>query len=164
MTSEIDPLDMRKAAGQFLTGVTVVTTLDRDGNPAGLTANSFTSVSLHPPLVLVSVAKDANTIEAFEAGNGFVVHVLGADQEDIARRFSSKGVDRFAETDWHPGLDELPVIPGAVSVFECRNAGTYEGGDHLLFIGRVERLTFEDDAPATLGYFRGRYVTSPMPV
>lgn len=164
MTSEIDPLDMRKAAGQFLTGVTVVTTLDRDGNPAGLTANSFTSVSLHPPLVLVSVAKDANTIEAFEAGNGFVVHVLGADQEDVARRFSSKGVDRFAETDWHPGLDGLPVIHGAVSVFECRNAQTYEGGDHLLFIGRVERLTYEEGEAPTLGYFRGRYVTSPMPV
>lgn len=164
MTTEIDPLDMRKAAGQFLTGVTVVTTLDRDGNPAGLTANSFTSVSLHPPLVLVCVGKDANTIEAFEAGNGFVVHVLGAEQEDVARRFAEKGIDRFAETTWHPGLHGLPVLPGSASVFECGLAHTYEGGDHLLFLGRVERLAYRDDEPATLGYFRGRYITSPMPV
>lgn len=161
MATEIDPLDLRKAAGQFMTGVTVTTTLDRDGIPAGLTANSFTSVSLHPPLVAVCVAKDSNVIDAFEVGNGFTVNVLSADQEDVARTFSTKGIDRFAGTDWHPGLDGVPVLSGAVSVFECRLAHTYEGGDHLMFVGRVERVTWRADEPDTLGYFRGRYVRSP---
>lgn len=161
MATEIDPLELRKAAGQFMTGVTVSTTLDRDGSPVGLTANSFTSVSLHPPLVVVCVGKDSNVIDAFEVGNGFAVNVLSADQENIARTFSTKGVDRFAETDWHPGLDGLPVIDGCLSTFECRLAHVYEGGDHLMFVGRVERVSYtEDDSPA-LGYFRSRYVTSP---
>lgn len=155
----IDPIQFRNAAGQFMTGVTVVTTLDANGERAGLTANSFTSVSLDPPMVLVCIGNDTSTIEAFKAENGFVVHVLAEDQRDVSIQFAAKGIDRFEGLDVSEGYGGLPVVAGALATFECTTAQVYEGGDHLIFVGEVQNLSTGDvDAPA-LGYFRGRYVT-----
>lgn len=151
----IDPLDFRQAAGLFPTGVTVVTTLDAEGAPAGLTANSFTTVSLDPPLVLVCV--EGSTVPAFDAGNGFVVHLLGADQEWLSRHFSTPDIDRFAGVEWSPGSTGLPVLPGALAVFECSQRGSFEGGDHRVYVGEVERITTGDRRRPALGYFRGEY-------
>lgn len=143
-----------------MTGVTVVTTLDAAGDPVGLTANSFTSVSLHPPMVLWCLGKDSTSLEAFEAGNAFAVHVLAADQQPLAQRFATKGIDRFEGVPWEPGHAGVPVLSGCLAVFECSLAHAYDGGDHLIYVGAVERLTGgdEDDRPA-LGYFRSRYIS-----
>jgi flavin reductase (DIM6/NTAB) family NADH-FMN oxidoreductase RutF len=158
---EIEPREFRNAAGQFMTGVTIVTTLDADGAPSGLTANSFASVSLDPPLVQFSLGRNSTNIDAFEAGSGFVVHVLAAEQQDLSMRFASKGIDRFEGTDWAPGHGGLPVLSGSLAAFECSPWATYDGGDHLIYIGRVERLTIGNETSPALGYFRGRYYTSP---
>ncbi len=158
--SAIDPIEFRNAAGQFMTGVTVVTTLDAEGGRAGLTANSFTSVSLDPPMVLVSIGKDTSTVGAFRARNGFVVHVLAVEQKDVSMQFASKGIDRFEGLDVSEGYNGLPVVAGALATFECSTAHVYEGGDHLIFVGEVQNLTTGDTDAAALGYFRGRYFSS----
>lgn len=154
----IDPIDFRRAASQYQTGVTIVTTVDAAGSPAGLTVNSFTSVSLHPPLVLVCIGRDSTCFEAFDDRRGFVVHVLAADQEDLAVRFAAKGVDRFAGVAWERGAHGLPVLAGCLARFECAPFSTFEGGDHLIFVGRVERLEVGPKDRAALGYHRGRYI------
>lgn len=161
--SDFDPRDLRAAFGQFLTGVTVVTTLDAAGEPSGFTANSFSSLSLDPPLLLFSVGKDSNTFDDFATDNGFVVHVLAADQQDLAIRFAAKGrgADRFDGVRWSPGLSELPVLAEALATFECSREGTHEGGDHLILVGRIERLTMGDDTRPALGYFRSTYISQP---
>ncbi len=150
---------LRDGFGEFMTGVTVVTTRDADGEPNGLTANSFSSLSLDPPLALFAIGKDSNTFEAFEAGNGFVIHVLADDQRDLSLRFAAKGVDRFEGVDWAPGFDDLPVIAGALATFECSREHVYEGGDHLILVGRIERLTLGDRSRPALGYFRSKYIS-----
>lgn len=159
----VDPREFRTAAGQFLTGVTVVTTVDADGAPSGLTANSFTSVSLHPPMLLFCLGRDSTNLAAFEAGTGFVVHVLSATQQDIAQRFATKGIDRFEDIDWSPGRHNLPVLPGSLATFECDHVYTYDGGDHLILVGEVKAMFIDDSHRDALGFFRGRYVVSPQP-
>ena len=158
--SEIDPIEFRNAAGQFMTGVTVVTTKDAEGEWHGLTANSFTSVSLDPPMVLVCVGDDTSTVQAFQDGVGFVVHVLAESQRDVSMQFAAKGIDRFEGLEVSEGFNGLPVVAGALATFECSLAHEYEGGDHLIFVGQVERLSVGDTDQPALGYFRGRYVTS----
>lgn len=158
MAEPIDPRALRDAAGQFATGVTVVTTLDRRGTPVGLTANSFTSVSLEPPMVLFCLEKTSETLTAFESGGGFAVHVLGAGQLELSIRFASRGIDRFEGLHWTPGIGGVPVLDGALAVFECSTTHAYEGGDHVIFVGTVERLGPVDDSGPALGYFRGGYI------
>ena len=157
--SEFDPRQLRDAFGEFMTGVTVVTTRDGNGEPSGLTANSFSSLSLDPPLALFSIGKSSNTFEDFGAGNGFVIHVLAADQREIATRFAMTGIDRFEGIEWSPGFDGLPVISDTLASFECSHEHTYEGGDHLILVGRIERFTVGDRARQALGYFRSRYIS-----
>jgi 4-hydroxyphenylacetate 3-hydroxylase, reductase component len=154
----MDPRQLRNGFGEFMTGVTVVTTLDTDGVPAGMTANSFTSLSLDPPLVLFSVGKDSNTFDAFNAGNGFVIHILAGDQQGLSVGFAAKGIDRFEGVDWSSGIDDLPVIAGALATFECSREHVYDGGDHLIMVGRIERFTVGDRSRPALGYFRSRYI------
>lgn len=146
-----------------MTGVAVITTLDADGAPAGVTANSFSSVSLEPPLVCFSLGKVSDVLAAFEDSSGFVVHVLAADQQELSVRFATKGIERFAGLDWEPGHAGLPVIGGALAVFQCDLAHAYDGGDHTIFVGEVRRLDVGDTEMAALGFFRGRYVSSASP-
>lgn len=157
--SDFDPKYLRDAFGEFMTGVTVVTTRDGDGAPTGLTVNSFSSLSLDPPLALFSLGRSSNTFDAFQTPNGFVIHVLAADQRDLAAQFATKDTDRFDGVEWSEGHDGLPVIADVLATFECSREHTYEGGDHLILVGRIERLTLGDRTRPALGYFRSLYIS-----
>jgi len=150
--------DFRAALGMFATGVTIVTARGVDGLPVGLTANSFNSVSLTPPLVLWSLARSAGSMPAFERGSHYAVNILAADQHALAERFASKSVDRFADVAFREGAGGAPVIDGAVAVFECFNRSRYEEGDHVIFVGEVERCTWRAGAQPLI-FHGGRYFT-----
>ena len=142
----------------FATGVTVVTARDADGRFIGLTANSFNSVSLEPPLVLWSLALRAGSMPVFARGSHYAINILAADQVELAERFASKNVDRFAGVAWRPGLAGAPVLEGAAAVFECFNRSQYEEGDHVIFVGEVEHCTRREGA-SPLIFHGGRYYT-----
>ena len=144
---KIDPLALRAALGQYATGVTVVTTHDRDGRPVGLTVNSFASVSLDPPLVLWSLALSSSRLPAFKACRHFAVNVLAADQLELSNHFAMTGIDKFADLAWSPGLGGVPLLEGCCARFECHSEAQHEGGDHLIFVGRVERFMRDERAP-----------------
>lgn len=146
----------RQALGSFLTGVTVVTTRNAAGEMRGFTANSFSSVSLDPPLILVCIAKTASSYPVFSAADNFAVSILAAAQKDVSALFASKSPDKFAGADWHLGPAGSPVISGAAAWFDCSRHEVVEAGDHVIVIGRVEGFGSADAAP--LGYCRGAYV------
>lgn len=153
----LDSLALRVALGQYATGVAVVTTLDAEGRPAGLTVNSFASVSLAPPLVLWSLAQTSACMQAFRSCSHFAVNVLAADQIEMSNRFALAGYDKFAGITWTPGLDGVPLLDGCCARFECRNHAHHAGGDHIIFIGRVEHFMRADLPP--LVFHGGRYCT-----
>lgn len=155
--SEIDPRTLRNAFGAFMTGVTVVTTHDAEGNPVGFTANSFTSVSLEPPLVLVCLANSSSNYNTFAKADGFAVNILSEGQIDISNTFARPVEDRFASVDWRKGPAGSPVFSGTSAWFDCSMFNTMDAGDHLILIGKVE--AFENDTAPGLGYARGAYVT-----
>lgn len=154
----IDPRALRNAFGTFMTGVTVVTAHDRGGNPIGFTANSFTSVSLDPPLVLVCLANSSSNYEAFAQADGFAVNVLAEDQKDVSNTFARPVEDRFAAVAWQKGPQGSPVFDGVSAWFDCSMHSQVEAGDHLILIGRV--AAFETSTAPGLGYARGAYVTA----
>ena len=157
---EFDGRDLRRAFGNFATGVTVVTTLDAEGNPCGFTANSFTSVSIDPPLLLVSIAKTAFGCHVFTASRGFAVNILTRSQRELSNRFAAAGTDKFANLDWHAATDGSPIIDGVVAWFDCAHHEQVDAGDHILLIGRVQRYAYNTDTP--LGFCRGAYVSFGM--
>jgi flavin reductase (DIM6/NTAB) family NADH-FMN oxidoreductase RutF len=150
--------DFRAALGMFATGVTIVTARTADGALVGLTANSFNSVSLSPPLVLWSLARKAGSMLAFERGSHYAINILAADQHALAERFGSKSGDRFADLAFREGAGGAPVIEGAVAVFECFNRSRYEEGDHVIFVGEVERCSSRAGAQPLI-FHGGRYFT-----
>ena len=129
--------EYRAALGQFATGVTIVTAQAPDGRLFGLTANSFNSVSLAPPLVLWSLSRQSSSMLGFLAASHYAINVLAADQRLLAERFSRKGIDRFDGVAWRAGLTGAPVIDGAVAVFECSHRSQHDEGDHVIFVGEV---------------------------
>lgn len=145
--------EFRHALGRFATGVCVVTTSAPDG-PLGITANSFASVSLDPPLVLWSPARCSRRFDAFAETRHFAIHVLGDDQEELGRRFSRAGHD-FEGLDWSEGAGGTPLIEGCLARFECDLAAQHEGGDHMIVVGRVTAAEYRDGAP--LLFSSGRY-------
>lgn len=152
------PQALRGALGRFATGVTIITCRDADGQRVGLTANSFTSLSLDPPLVLWSLRRVSPSLPVFETATHFAVNVLAETQVDLSRRFAlplAGGADKFAEGGWSVGLGGAPVLAGCAAVFECERVGVHDGGDHRLFIGRVLRLA--DLAIAPLLFQGGHY-------
>ena len=151
----IDPKALRQAFGAFATGVTVITTRQSDGTPRGFTANSFTSVSLDPPLLLVCLAKTAHSAEVFAQSPHFAVNVLAEDQKAVSGLFASRVPDKFDQCAWTPGAAQVPLIDGALAQFACANHQLVDAGDHLILIGRIEAFTTNDGQP--LGYFRGNY-------
>lgn len=154
--------DFRSALGLFATGVTIVTGRAADGSPVGLTANSFNSVSMSPPLVLWSLSRQAGSMSAFAAGSHYAIHILAAEQRELAERFASKGLDRFAGLEWREGAGGAPLIDGAAAVLECHNRSRYEEGDHVIFVGEVEQCRYRQDA-SPLIFHGGRFYTElPM--
>lgn len=131
--------DFRHALGQFATGVTIVTTADALGRPIGLTVSSFNSVSLEPPLVLWSLAHRAASLPVFQQCGHYAIHVLAAGQQELAQRFATRGVDKFAGVTWEANEQGVPLIEGAAAVFECSNRSRYDEGDHTIFVGLVQR-------------------------
>lgn len=152
---DIDPRVLRAAFGRFATGVAVVTTLAADGLPVGLTVNSFGSVSLDPPLVLWSLMRRSASLPAFLGAPRFAVNVLAADQQDVSDRFASRAEDRFRSVGWAPGAGGVPLLAGCLARFECATHRSVEAGDHLVFLGHVERFEHRDGAP--LLFFSSAY-------
>ncbi len=151
-----DPRTLRDALGCFATGVTVVTCLGADSSPVGLTANSFTALSLDPPLLLVCVAKSAASAGALSSATAFAVNVLQTGQQPASITFSTRVEDRFSCTDWSVGEHGAPVLMDSLSVFECRRHAVHDGGDHFILVGEVVKASFESGLDPLL-YFRGRY-------
>ena len=138
--SPFDAKTLRSALGRFTTGVTIATCRDLDGRPIGLTCNSFNSLSLDPPLVLWSLRAASPALAAFREASHFAINVLSEAQVGLSRRFASAVPDRFAEGQWADGIGGAPVLGGCTAVFECALQSQQEAGDHVLFIGQVERM------------------------
>jgi flavin reductase (DIM6/NTAB) family NADH-FMN oxidoreductase RutF/DNA-binding MarR family transcriptional regulator len=154
-----DPKDFRRALSQFPTGVTVITTLDAEGNPVGVTASSFNSVSMDPILVLWSIDKGAHSLSAFENAENFAVNVLGKDQVSTSNNFASRGEDKFANAAYSAGLGGSPILDEYAAQFECKTWATYDGGDHLILVGEVINYRYNDSVEP-LVFARGSYAVS----
>lgn len=144
------PTEFREALGMFATGVTVVTARSTQGIYVGLTANSFNSVSLTPPLVLWSLARSAGSMAAFSTGSHYAINILSADQQDLAKQFAARDGDRFSGVQFAIGTGGAPLIEGAAATFECFNRSRYEEGDHVIFVGEVERCRHRQGASPLL--------------
>ncbi len=151
--AEFSGRQFRNALGRFATGVTVVTTMTENG-PLAMTVNSFASVSLSPPLVLWSPARESDRFPAFEVAPYFAIHILAREQESLSIRFAASG-DDFDGVDFAEGLGRSPILPDCAAVFECRHAAGHDGGDHLIVVGEVLRISEREAAP--LLYYRGGY-------
>ncbi|MGA2039281.1 MAG: flavin reductase family protein [Bryobacteraceae bacterium] len=147
--------DFRRACGRFATGVAIAGVVDRQGTPHGLTVNSFTSVSLDPPLVLVAIAHSASVMEAFRDARFFAVSVLAAGQRALSERFARKGHDRFDGLAWHAGETGAPLIEDTLAEIECAIRYRFTAGDHDLIVGEMVRAQIRQGEP--LLYFAGRY-------
>jgi flavin reductase (DIM6/NTAB) family NADH-FMN oxidoreductase RutF len=150
--------EFRAALGMFATGVTIVTARTAEGQLVGLTANSFNSVSLAPPLVLWSLSRAAASMVAFSSGSHYAINVLAADQKALAERFASRGADRWRGVTFDAGAGGAPLLHGAAATFECFNRSRYEEGDHVIFVGEVERCSWRAGASPLL-FHGGRYFT-----
>ncbi len=155
MDTSLDARTLRDAFGCFATGVTVVTGRAADGSRVGLTANSFTSLSLDPPLLLFCPALTASALPALRATKRFAINVLDLDSQAVANRFAMKNVDRFADADWED-WDGLPVLATAKAVFACDLYADHDGGDHRIMVGRVHRIAYSDTRESLL-YLHGCY-------
>jgi flavin reductase (DIM6/NTAB) family NADH-FMN oxidoreductase RutF len=150
-----DSAHFRQALSQFATGVTVITTRLADGSFRGLTASSFNSVSLEPPLVLWSLSNGANSLPIFSGNSHYVINVLSAGQEEIARRFSRRAEDPFASTEFELSRTGQPILKGVTAWFECHNRSRYPEGDHVIFVGEVEECAV--DAQPALIFHSGKF-------
>ncbi|MBA2961002.1 MULTISPECIES: flavin reductase family protein [Ramlibacter] len=155
MRSALDPLDLRRAFGRFATGVTVVTFRLDDGRRVGITANSFASVSLDPPLVSWNYRRASPHLQAVLACRHFVVHVLSAEQIELSRRMAQPAADKFAGLVLQEGVGGTPRIPGSLATFECEAWKTIDAGDHVIFLGHV--LHYEHTEGEPLVFVNGRY-------
>jgi 3-hydroxy-9,10-secoandrosta-1,3,5(10)-triene-9,17-dione monooxygenase reductase component len=154
-------MELRRALGSFATGVTIITTRSEDGQPVGLTVNSFNSVSLNPPLVLWSLANSSRSHEAFQKAGYWAVHVLATNQQELSGRFARTGQDKFAGLEWDEGVGGIPLLRDCTARFQCRAAFQYEGGDHLIFVGEVVEFDWTETAP--LVFHAGRYAHAIRP-
>ena len=147
---------LRDALGRFATGVTIITTCTREGELLGITANSFNSVSLEPPMVLFSLAREAYSLNKFETCDFFAVNILSEDQRDLSDRFAKASADKWQGVEYTSGVTNCPLIPGSLATFECYTRFHYDGGDHVIFVGEAFNMTAGDGGPPLL-YFDGKY-------
>jgi flavin reductase (DIM6/NTAB) family NADH-FMN oxidoreductase RutF len=151
-----DSRALRNALGRYATGVTIVTAIDPDGHPIGLTVNSFAAVSLEPALVLWCLDNNSHNLAAFRAATHHAINILAADQVDLSNRFATWPADRFAGLTWQPGVGGAPLFSGCCASFEVANVTEHAAGDHTIFIGSVERFS-ETPALAPLLFHAGQY-------
>ena len=154
-----DQTQFRRVMGQFATGVSVVTTSSEEGKPHGLTVNAFMSVSLEPPLVLISIDKKAETHPLLLEARRFCVNILSEDQKSISDKFASKQADKFEGLSYRTGATGAPILDGAIAWIDCTVVETYEGGDHTLFLGEVKDLEARGGKP--LLFYGGKYHRLP---
>ena len=150
----VDPMALRAAMGSFLTGVTIVTARNEQGEPYGLTVNSFNSVSLNPPLVLWSLDLRNDKLDLFRNAGGFTVNIMRADQEELIWLFARAETERFANTDWHWGVSGQPVLHNTLISLECREWAEYPGGDHTIFVGEV--MSIKQNEGKAAAFFNGK--------
>ncbi|MHA7971909.1 flavin reductase [Rhizobium sp. CAU 1783] len=155
-----DPRSLRDAFGAFATGVTIVTAVGPDGQPLGFTANSFSSVSLDPPLLLICLAKTSRNFDAMTKAKGFAVNILSDGQKDASNTFARPVEDRFATVEWSHGPYGSPVLADVAAWFDCSLDQVIEAGDHVILLGRVE--AFDNSGRNGLGYVRGGYFTPTL--
>ena len=155
--SKFELRDLRSAFGTFLTGVTVVTSKEAGGIPRGFTANSFTSVSLDPPMLLICVDKAAESFDIFTESPGFAVNILSEDQADVSGLFASKRVDKFDISNWSESATGYPILKDVCAWFDCRRDQVIDAGDHVVIIGEVLGYDYNDHIG--LGYVRGGYMS-----
>jgi len=153
--SEFDPRAFRRALGNFATGVTVITAQSPDGVNVGVTASSFNSLSMDPPLVLWSSIKASPSCAIFESASHFAVNILASDQMHLSNHFARQQEDKFADVDWQPGLGEAPLLPNCAGRFQCETYDKVDGGDHWIFIGKV--IAFDDYGRSPLCFHQGAY-------
>jgi flavin reductase (DIM6/NTAB) family NADH-FMN oxidoreductase RutF len=151
----IEKNQLRQVMGHFATGVTIITTVNKEGQLHGLTANAFTSVSLEPPLLLISVDKKAESWPAFEESKVFTVNILGDDQEALSRKFAVSGGNKFEGVAYRRGGNGAAILEGALAFIECTLYAAYEGGDHSLYLGEIQEAAVREGKP--LVFFRGGY-------
>ncbi len=154
-TEEFDYRELRDAFGCFTTGVTIITAAGANDVMVGLTANSFSSVSLNPPLVSWSLAAHAPSLPVFLNCSHYAIHVLGCDQQSLAERFAQSRDDKFAGLELTVGLGDAPVLENALAVFQCLNSYRHSGGDHVVFLGEVKKFSFQTGKP--LVFHRGKF-------
>lgn len=153
---------LRRAFGSFATGVTIVTTRNAGGDPVGFTANSFTSVSLDPALLLISISKSSSNLDTFSQAKSFAVNILAASQSGLSNSFASRGQDRFSGVDWTCGKQGAPLIDGSAAWFDCTLHKLVDAGDHVIIFGRIEAFSHTELEP--LIYLKGQYLEAPRPV
>jgi flavin reductase (DIM6/NTAB) family NADH-FMN oxidoreductase RutF len=152
---DFDAKDYRRALGQFATGVAIITTRSKEGRSIGLTVNSFTSVSLDPPLVLWCLVRHSPNLTAFQEASHFAVNILAAVQHGLSQKFASPVPDKFEGVPMEEGKAKVPLLTGVAAQLVCRNAGQFDGGDHVIFLGHVEEYHRAEEKP--LVFHSGRY-------
>lgn len=150
-----EPRAFRRALGNFATGVTIITAIDPDGTKVGVTANSFSSLSIDPPLILWSSKKDARSSPIFEAATNFAVNILASDQLDMSNHFARQQEDKFEGVEWEEGIGGVPIFPNCAGRFQCEAYDKLDGGDHWIFVGRV--IAFDDFGRSPLCFHQGSY-------
>ena len=154
----IDTRAFRDALGSFATGITIVTAVGPDGEPLGITANSFNSVSMEPPLVLFSLHRKAYSLRGFESHGHFAVNILREEHEALSTTFATALGDKWSGTEYETWESGCPILPDALASFECVTRFRYDGGDHVIFVGEVQRMEVRSDDPPLM-FYRGRYRT-----
>ena len=152
----IEKNQLRQVMGHFATGVTIITTVNKEGQMHGLTANAFTSVSLDPPLLLISVDKKAESWPAFEESKVFTVNILADDQEALSRKFAVSGGNKFEGVSYKIGANGAPILDGALAYLECKVTTAIDGGDHTIYLGEIEQAETSVEGRPLL-FFRGGY-------
>ncbi len=157
MSTTIDPREFRRSLAQFATGIVVVTTKDINGKTVGLTMNSFSSVSMDPPLVLFSIAKSSFNIMNFVQAKAYAINVLGSKQRNISDQFSRAGEDKWKDVKFFDGELGVPILDGVAAYFECTPFAQCDGGDHTIFVARVEKHKMAEEDVVPLLFYQGQY-------
>lgn len=142
--STVNDKDFKLAMSKFPSGVVIATSINGENKRCGFTASAFSSLSLSPPLVLVCLANSADCFQSFAEASKFAINILGKEQEDLAMKFATKGIDKFSDDDFDTGSYGLPIIPNCVASLECDTKNTFDGGDHTILVGEVKFLSVND--------------------